>query len=225
LITNAAGVIKAGDRGVEAAFMVMESLHSPTTVGLEFPNGVTLLGVLRKYTDFGGLPGSHTLVGSYATGDFTSFDAEGWIIDPEDGIIPAAKTGTWAALYVGEQRLWQDPCNEKRYTKLFGYAGLSEPANSPFQWTGSLSVETFGPFRCRPNDRTGIGYFYNALNSDFQDAFSLLNPVDNVHGGEVYYNAAITPWFQLTADLQVLRPASVAEDTALVLGLRARIIF
>ena len=86
-------------------------------------------------------------------------------------------------------------------------------------------METFGPFTFRPNDRTGIGYFYNALNSGFQDAFSLLNPVDNAHGGEVYYNAAITPWFQLTADLQVLRPASVAEDTALVLGLRARIIF
>jgi porin len=224
LITNAAGIIKAGDRGVEASFMVLETLHSPTTAGLSFPNGVTLLGALRKYTNLGGLPGSHTLVGSYATGKFTSFDTEGWIIDPEGGISPTAKTGTWTALYLGEQRLWQDPCDAKRYTKLFGYAGFSEPANSPFQCTASLSVEKFGPFRCRPNDRTGVGYFYNALNSDFQDAFSPVNPVDDVHGGEIYYNTAITPWFRLTANLQVLRPASVAEDTALVLGLRARII-
>lgn len=66
--------------------------------------------------------------------------------------------------------------------------------------------------------------FYNALNSDFRDAFTLLNPVDDVPGGKVHYNAAITPWFRLTADLQVWRPASVAQDTTLALGLRARII-
>ena len=42
----------------------------------------------------------------------------------------------------------------------------------------------------------GFAYLYNALNSDFRDAFSMLNPLDDVHGGEVYYNAAITPWFR-----------------------------
>jgi porin len=225
LITNAAGFLKAGERGMEAAFLVLESQDIPTTVGLDFPNEVSLLAALRKYTDFGGLPGSHTLVSSYATGDYTSFDTEGWVIDPPNGIIPAEKSGTWAALYLGEQRLWEDPCNKSRYTKLFGYVGFSEPANSPFQWTGSLSVEAFGRMISRPNDRTGIAYFYSALNSDFRNAFSTISPIGDVQGGEVYYNAEITPWFHVTADLQVVEPTVQAQDTALVLGLRAKIDF
>jgi porin len=225
LITNAAGFLKAGERGMEAAFLVLESQDSPTTVGLDFPNGVALLAALRKYTDFGGLSGSHTLVGTYATGDYTSFDTGGWVIDPPNGVIPAEKSGTWAALYLGEQRLWEDPCDKSRYTKLFGYVGFSDPDNSPFQWTGSLSVEAFGPLTSRPHDRMGLAYFYNALNSDFQNAFSMVSPIGDVQGGEVYYNAQITPWFHLTADIQVVEPSVQAEDTALVLGLRGKVDF
>jgi porin len=225
LITNAAGVLKSGERGMEAAFLVLESQNIPTTVGLDIPNGVVLLGAARKYTNFGGLSGSHTLVGSYATGDYTAFDTEGWVIDPPNGIVPDETAGTWAALYMGEQRLWEDACNKSRYTKLFGYVGFSDPDNSPFHWTGFLSVEAFGPLTSRPNDRMGIGYFYNALNSDFQNAFTVVSPIGDLQGGEVYYNAAVTPWFHLTADLQVVEPSIQAQDTALVLGLRAKIDF
>jgi porin len=147
------------------------------------------------------------------------------VIDPPNGITPDEKSGTWAALYLGEQRLWEDPCNENRYTKLFGYVGFSEPANSPFQWTGSLSVEAFGRMISRPNDRMGIAYCYNALNSDFQNTFSTISPVGDLQGGEVYYNAQITPWFHVTADLQAVEPAVQDQDTALVLGLRAKLDF
>jgi carbohydrate-selective porin OprB len=141
------------------------------------------------------------------------------------GLEQTFRYGDKFDLYLGEQRLWEDPCNKSRYTKLFGYVGLSEPANSPFQWTGFLSVEAFGRMISRPNDRMGIAYFYNALNSDFQHAFSLVSPIGDVQGGEVYYNAEITPWFHLTADLQVVEPSTQVEDTALVLGLRAKINF
>ena len=51
-----------------------------------------------------------------------------------------------------------------------------------------------------------------------------MSPVFDLHdvsGVETYYNAAITPWFHLTGDLQVVEPADVNKDTALVLGLRA----
>ena len=51
LITNAAGIIKAGERGPEAAFLVFESQNVPTTVGLDFPNGVELVGLLRREFD------------------------------------------------------------------------------------------------------------------------------------------------------------------------------
>lgn len=225
LIANTAGFVKKGERGFEAAFLVLESLDAATTVGLDFPNGVSFMAAARKYTDFGRLPGSHTLVGTYATGDYTSFDTEGWVIDPPNGIVPAEKAGSWAAMYFAEQRLWQDQCRENRYNRLYGYVGFSDIKNSPFQWTGSISWESFGPRPSRPHDRMGIAYFYNALNSDFQNAFSLVTPIGDVHGGEVYYNAEITPWFHVTADIQVIDPEIEAQDTALVLGLRAKLTF
>lgn len=225
LVTNAAGFLKAGERGVEAGFVVMDSQHSPTTVGLDFPNGVTLLAIGRKYTDFGGLPGSHTLMGTYATGDYTSFNTQGWIVIPGGGVEPTEKSGTWHAAYFGEQRLWVDRCNDKRYTKLFGYVGFSDAETSPFALTASVTVESFGPVASRPSDRTGIAYFYNALNDDFQNVFSLVTPLADVHGGELYYNAEITPWFHLTFDLQVIDPAIEARDTAVVLGTRVSIDF
>jgi porin len=225
-ITNVAGITKAGERGLEAAFVVMESQGSPTTAGLNFPNGATLLGLARKNTVFGGLPGSHTVMATYATGEYTSFDTSGWIILPPGGAIPTQQTGTWLVEYLGEQRLWADPCNERRYTRLFGRVGVSDEETSPFGVTASLSLEAFGAMECRANDRMGVGYFYTGLNSDFKDLFVVGgNPLEDLHGGEIYYNAQITPWFHLTADLQVINPAQIANDTAVVLGLRAKMDF
>lgn len=44
-------------------------------------------------------------------------------------------------------------------------------------------------------------------------------------GGEVYYNAEITPTVHVTADLQAINPEIQSQDTAVVLGLRATIGF
>jgi porin len=45
-------------------------------------------------------------------------------------------------------------------------------------------------------------------------------------GVEAYYNAEITPWFHVTADLQVVEPAlRDIASTAFLAGLRAKISF
>ena len=165
------------------------------------------------------------LAGIFATGRYTSFDDKGWAIIPGGGLVPAQKSDTWMAAYIGEQRLWVDPCDEQRFVQLYGYLGFSDTETSPFEWTGALSLEVFGPLASRPKDRTGIAYFYSGLNSDFENLFRFTNPISDVHGGEVYYNAEITPWFHLTFDLQAIEPAEQRNDTALVLGARAKIDF
>jgi porin len=60
-----------------------------------------------------------------------------------------------------------------------------------------------------------------------------LLPIGNDQAVELFYNYAVTPWFRLTPDLQVVFPARERTlppnpqsiDTALVLGLRAKIDF
>ena len=49
--------------------------------------------------------------------------------------------------------------------------------------------------------------------------------LQDVHGVELYYNAAITPWFHVTADLQVIDNQNVADDVAVIPGLRANVRF
>jgi porin len=50
-------------------------------------------------------------------------------------------------------------------------------------------------------------------------------PLQNVNGVELYYNAAVTPWFHITADLQVIDGANQRRNTAIIPGLRASIVF
>ena len=45
----------------------------------------------------------------------------------------------------------------------------------------------------------------------------------NETGIEVFYNAAVTPWFRLSGDVQVIWPSSI-DDTAVFLGLRGQVI-
>ena len=57
----------------------------------------------------------------------------------------------------------------------------------------------------------GVGYFYSGLSGDLKDFFASVPPIlsapdlRDLLGVELYYNAAITPWFHLTADLQFVR--------------------
>ncbi len=71
----------------------------------------------------------------------------------------------------------------------------------------------------------GVGYFYDALSSEFKTLVSAAPAfnIEDIQGIELYYNAAITPWFHLTADLQIIDNQNVGDRTAVVLGLRAKI--
>ena len=224
LIFNAAGVIKAGERGVEAAALIVDPENIPTTSNLDnlFDNSSTIVGVGRIYTDFGCLPGSHTVLGTYATGDYTSFDRNGWSFQPGQGLVAAESTGSWMASYILQQTLWRDPCDERRSIDLSSTRGFSDPETSPYEWTANVSMEGYGLVRGREDDRMGAGYFYMGLSDEFKNLLPIL-ALDDLQGMEIYYNAAVTPWFHLTADLQIVEPALGRRDTAVVLGLRGKI--
>ena len=224
LVFNGAGVLKAGERGVEAGFLVLDPANIPTESNLDslFDNGSTLVGLGRIFTDFNGLPGSHMVLGTYATGEYTSLDRNGWVFQPGQGLIAPANTGTWMAAYVLQQTLCMDPCNPKRSVDLSSTWGFSDPETSPYQWSMSASLEAFGMVPGRQDDRMGAGYFYLGLSDDFKNLFPAL-ALDDLQGAEIYYNAAVTPWFHLTADLQFVQTAFSRRDTAVVVGLRGKI--
>jgi porin len=76
----------------------------------------------------------------------------------------------------------------------------------------------------RSRDHWGFGYYYAAPSNDLKDSLASVLKIRDEQGVEIFYNFAVTPWFTLGADLQIIRP-SLANDQAVFLGLRNVIRF
>jgi porin len=60
---------------------------------------------------------------------------------------------------------------------------------------------------------------------DNLDLLRLGGRLEVEHQVEMFYNLYLTPWLQLTGDLQILRPNRPAVDTAVVPAVRLRVVF
>ncbi len=220
-----AGVLKMKGKQVQGGLMVYDSHNVPTSSGFDelFDNGANILAAYRIFTDFGGLPGSHLFMGTWATGSFTPLDRTGWSFLPGVGIVAPESNSSWSYTYILEQKLWVDPCSGTRDIGLLSQWSIADPETSPFAWSGNVSVQATGLIDYRPRDTMGVGYFYTGLSGDVKDLFPRALPLRDAQGAELYYNAAVTRWFNVTADLQIVQPADERNDTAVVVGLRAKI--
>jgi len=77
----------------------------------------------------------------------------------------------------------------------------------------------------RPLDYFGVGYFVYDFSDQLQDAVAAIGSFTDEQGVEAYYNVAVTPWLRVTADLQWINPASGANESMWVGGLRAKVAF
>jgi porin len=220
-----AGVLKLRGTQVEGALLVYDPNDCTTTTGFDKlgDNGANIMGMYRFFMGTEELPGSHLFGFIGATGEYTSLDPAGFVFVPGQGIVVPQQSGSWAALYVLEQRLWADRCNPSRNVGLLSQWCLADEETCPFQWTGNVAIQAQGLSAGRPDDTAGVAYFYTGLSDDFR---ALVNPVVNLNdlqGVELYYNAAVAECFHLTADLQVINPAEISSDTAVVFGLRGTV--
>jgi len=220
-----AGALKLQGKQVQGGILVFDTHNIPTTSGFDelFDNGANILGFWRFFTDVDGLPGSHMFGGIWSTGEFTSFDPTGFVIVPGQGIVANKQSGAYTLIYVLEQTLWMDGCNPQKKITLLSQWGLANEETSPFGWSANVGIQGRGFNRSRPQDSFGLGYFHSGLSDDFKTLLAPLINLQDINGVELYYNAAVTECFHLTADFQVIEPAEVANDTALVVGLRATI--
>ncbi len=204
---------------------MFENTDNSNRFGWDYQNGVTFLLFARKYTEFGGKLGSHTIASTLSTSEFSDLNFNDWIQVPGGLPIPTSKRGQWSAGYIGEQRIRQSARDPNNYTNLRASVYWAESDVNPFNFSSFVFFENFGT-PARPNDRMGIGYFYNSLSNDFRNLLNNLEPHRSmVQGGEVYYNAQITPWSHLTFNLQAVGPVNAGDDTAIVPGFRYRVNF
>ncbi len=230
LIFDGAGFLTADERGITGALMVLDPVNIPTTSGLNplFENGATILGIKRFFTEFHGLPGSHFFAGTWSSRDFTSFERSGWGLHPGDGLTIPTQTNSWLAAYVLDQTLWMDPCNKNRKTWLTSTWGVADKKTSAYSWMGTVSIESIGFNRSREYDRMGISYWYSGVSDDLKNLVAgppLNVGLQDLQGGEFYYNYQVNPWFHVTGDFQAIQTEINSQDAAIVLGLRAKIDF
>ena len=77
----------------------------------------------------------------------------------------------------------------------------------------------------RSRDKWGVGFYHYSVSSALKRSLSPAVAIDDEQGVEIFYNAALTPWFNLGVDVQIIDPATAANSTVVVGGLRASVRF
>lgn len=207
---------------------VIDAISPETSSGFDglSSDEMTILADYSFYTNWGGKPGTHTLSATYSTINAFSLDASDYLRPPTGpGIIPSYKDDSWQISYTFEQFICQDPDDPEKGWGIFGMFAFSDGNPNPFEYSAVLGIAANGVHPGRPDDNFGFGVFWNGVSSDLKDTLDLVVDVQDEYGAEIFYDAAITPWFRLGADLQVVNPVISDNDTAVFLGLRSRVIF
>jgi porin len=152
---------------------------------------------------------------------------------------PANRTGSsWTISYTFDQYFWQPDGNPKHGVGLFFAFGTSDGNPDPIQYAFLAGIGGKGVVPGRPDDSFGIGLARTQFSSAFlpflRQQFNLgLQREDAI---EMYYNMAVTPWLNLTSDLQIvgsglnqaISPTTgqlTGIDTVVVAGARIRVQF
>jgi porin len=144
---------------------------------------------------------------------------------------------TWAMFYGFEQYLWHPDGDRNRGIGLFFTFGAADGETNPIKYSYAMGVGGKGVVPGRPRDTFGVGWARTELSDNFVPFLRqrLRLGLDREDAVELFYNASITPWLNVTADLQVIEPAQTRRlgssdrledvDTAVVAGLRLQVRF
>jgi porin len=206
-------------------FLVLDTNGRPDTSGVShmFSNGATLFGSLRAPVQPFGLPGHQSLEAGYASGRFSPLTEDDYIILP--GIPAQRRSGSWLAAYGFDQFLVIDPEDPTKGWGIFANISLADQTTNPVHWFLNLGVGGESPIPGRSSDSFGLGYYYLATSSVLRQTLGPLAPSASEQGFELYYNATITSWFTLAADIQALDPGQHDARSTFLFGLRAKIDF
>ncbi len=104
---------------------------------------------------------------------------------------------------------------------VFGRLAFANGDVNPGRFYFALGLGGRGLADLRRDDTYGVAGFMTTISDEIEAPLIEFN--DKVWGIEMYYNFEIMPWLHLTPDLQILEPLLQNVDTALVLGLRAKV--
>jgi porin len=193
-----------------------------------FADGVTFAPTVLFPTKYFGKTAKHSFGGAITTKKYTPFDAIRQIVIPGPAINPVQpKRGSWSVNYTFRQYIVER--GRKDGWGFFSQISFADKATSPITTFLECGLGGNGLFKSRSGDEFGISYAYTDLSSVLKDNIDLLTQGGRrprpEHQVEIFYNFHLTPWLQLTNDLQIIRPTRSIADTAIVPGVRLKLIF
>jgi porin len=186
-----------------------------------FDDGVNLSLAGAWSGAWGGRPSNLALSGTYSTREGT--DLSDVLLPPD--LEAGTKAGSWSLGIQGGHLLVPSPALPGRGLGVYLRALLADGNPNPIRAAVKGGFAGQGVVPGRERDTFGVGYYYYAFSDALQSAVSPVAEFDDEQGLEVYYSLAATPWFRLTADLQVVNPASGASRTAVTGAVRANVVF
>lgn len=116
------------------------------------------------------------------------------------------KNSTWTVVYSFDQYFWQPDGDPKRGVGLFFSFGATDGNPNPVQYSYLMGIGGKGVFSERPHDSFGIGWARTQFSDQFvpllRDRLGL--GLDHEDAIEMYYTAAITPWLNVSPNLQII---------------------
>jgi len=218
--------LKNSERVFEA--IVYDTNNTPTVSGFNtlFNNGATVYAQGTLITSFFEKPGHQGISGTYSTGTYTDLTPTAFL-DPTNGLVLLSTPvqGSWCLTYNFDQAISVSRNDPQRMWGVFGNLGMADNNPSPVRWFASSGVSGTSPNLKRTADTFGAALFYIGASNSLKNPATDLISLQDEYGVEFYYNAAVTKWFQITPDVQVVRPLRERSDVALLVGLRAKIDF
>jgi len=185
-------------------------------------DGTLFAGEARVRTDFFGLTGHQLLGGIYSDKLYTSLNQNFRLIVQTRQLQPTS--GSWCVYYNFDQYVYQtsSQTGKDQGWGVFGRFGAADSHSNPIQYFWSIGIGGKGMIQSRPHDGFGIGYYNSTISNANVPSFLGLG---NEWGLEAFYNVAITPWCQLTPDVQYIDGGRPNSNPAWVMGARLKIVF
>lgn len=192
-----------------------------------FSTGVIVGGEVKVNTNFFDRKGDHHVGGMWKHVDLTDLS----FAEPPPGVYPEPTvpgfptiSDSYTIYYGFDQYLVEFGDKQKRGYGLFGRASISDGNPTPVRYFLSAGLGGYSPVGRTRGDQFGVGWYYVGASEEFGLLpQAIFGPRDGT-GVEAFYNFQVTPWMNITPDVQYIRPeASAIADDAFVYGVRASV--
>ena len=194
-------------------------------------DGTTLATQLRFKTFFLGRPGHQLFGGTWSNKKFNDLDQDprtilSQILVPNQDIPLKTYKDSWCFFYNMDHYLYLKEGTVDQGLGVFARYGVSDGKANPIKYFASIGIGSKGLIPGRRRDTFGVGYYCLWFSNELPSIVKRNLLEDTEQGAELYYNICLTPWMQITPDLQIIESGAKSVDNTIVVGgLRMQLTF